>query len=226
MAGFQQEFELKLIQNSRRKLKIGPSFLLPIVAHEPISKAIQLTSLHTIFEKAEQGTLKNEKNMLIFKADTQATMRTKLILSILAFSVFSLHSLAQSPNEKEETLLTNMIQGVFEDIFTQLNAEKIPDYFTGDFMLIENGEIWNNDSTRNYVEKAKARTPQVKRENRFDFFSIEVKENIAWVSYHNYATFTSENSPARKIHWLETVIAVKTPEGWRIRLLHNSPGKD
>lgn len=155
-----------------------------------------------------------------------ASMRTKLILSIATFVVFSSTAFAQNQKEADVILLKKLIEGAFEDVLTQFKAEKITDYFTEDFILIENGEIWNNDSTRNYVERAKLRTPQAKRENRFDYFSIEVKGNIAWVSYHNYATFTTENSPPRKIHWLETVIAVKTDKGWRIRLLHNSPGKD
>ncbi len=153
-------------------------------------------------------------------------MSSKSLLLALCLFLVSPFPFAQGQEEKDEILLKNLIQGAFEDIFTRFDAEKIPDYFTGDFMLIENGEIWNNDSTRNYAERAKARTPQTKRENEFDFFSIEVKGDVAWVSYHNYATFTAENSPARKIHWLETVIAVKTDAGWRIRLLHNSPGKD
>ncbi|WP_168171870.1 nuclear transport factor 2 family protein [Algoriphagus sp. A40] len=150
-------------------------------------------------------------------------MKTRLILSIAAFAVFSSTAFAQS---QDEILLKKLIEGAFEDVLTQFKAEKIPDYFTEHFMLIENGEIWNNDSTRNYVERAKSRTPQAKRENRFDYFSIEVKGDVALVSYHNYATFTTENSPPRKIHWLETVVAVKTDAGWRIRLLHNSSGKE
>lgn len=153
-------------------------------------------------------------------------MMSKILFSAFFLVLIPQFSFAQSKSEKEETLLKNLIEGAFEDVLTQFKGEKIPDYFTEDFMLIENGEIWNNDSTRNYVQRAKSRTPQAKRENRFDYFSIEVKGDIAWVSYHNYATFTSENSPPRKIHWLETVIAVKTNAGWRIRLLHNSPGKE
>ncbi|MDI1323939.1 MAG: nuclear transport factor 2 family protein [Algoriphagus sp.] len=147
------------------------------------------------------------------------TILTFLLLFISSFS------LAQNQKEADILSLKKLVEDTFQDILTDFKSDKIGDYFTEDFILIENGEIWNNDSLRNYLEKGRLRTPKQIRENKFDFFNIEIKDDIAWVSYYNTATFTTENSPQRIITWIETLIAVRTEEGWRMKLLHNSLGK-
>lgn len=147
------------------------------------------------------------------------TILTFLLLFISSFS------LAQNQKEVDILSLKKLVEDTFQDILTDFKSDKIGDYFTEDFILIENGEIWNNDSLRNYLEKGRLRTPKQIRENKFDFFNIEIKDDIAWVSYYNTATFTTENSPQRIITWMETLIAVRTEEGWRMKLLHNSLGK-
>lgn len=147
--------------------------------------------------------------------------------TVLTFLLLIVSSLSFAQNQKEADILSlkKLVEDSFQDILTDLKSEKILDYYTEDFILIENGEIWNNDSVRNYLEKAMLRSPKPIRENKFDFFSMEIRDDIAWVSYYNTATFTTENSTPRIVNWLETIIAVRTKEGWRIKLLHNSPGK-
>lgn len=146
---------------------------------------------------------------------------------ILTFLLVFISSLSFAQNQKEADILSlkKLVEDSFQDILTDFKSEKIEDYFTKDFILIENGEIWNNDSVRNYLVKGRFRTPKPIRVNEFDFFNIEIKGDIAWVSYYNTARFTTENSPPRIVNWMETVIAIRTVEGWRIKLLHNSPGK-
>lgn len=145
----------------------------------------------------------------------------------LTFLLLFVSSLTFAQNQKEADILSlkNLVEDSFQDILTDLKSEKIADYYTEDFILIENGEIWNNDSVRNYLERARLRTPKPTRVNKFDFFKMEITDDVAWVSYYNTATFTTENSPPRIVNWLETVIAIRTEQGWRIKLLHNSAGK-
>jgi ketosteroid isomerase-like protein len=146
---------------------------------------------------------------------------------VLTFILLFVSYVSFAQNEKEDDILSlkKLVEESFQDLFTDLKSEKIADYYTDDFLLIENGEIWNNDSVRNYLAKARLRNPKPTRGNKFDFFKMEIMDDVAWVSYHNYATFTTENSPPRIIHWMETVIAIRTEKGWRIKLLHNSPGE-
>ncbi len=152
-------------------------------------------------------------------------MKQKNVL--LTFLLLFVYCFSFAQNQKEDDILSlkKLVEESFQDLFTDLKSERIANYYTYDFLLIENGEIWNNDSVRNYLEKARLRTPKSKRENKFDFFNIEIQENIAWVSYFNTAIFTTENFPPRIINWMETVIAIRTEKGWRIKLLHNSAGK-
>jgi ketosteroid isomerase-like protein len=152
-------------------------------------------------------------------------MKQKKVLLTFLLSFISFLSFAQNQKEADLLSLKKLVEDSFQDILTDFKSEKIADYYTEDFILIENGEIWNNDSVRNYLEKGRLRTPKPIRVNEFDFFNIEIKGDIAWVSYYNTARFTTENSPPRIVNWMETVIAVRTEEGWRIKLLHNSPGK-
>lgn len=83
-------------------------------------------------------------------------------LTILTFLLLFISSLSFAQNQKEAEILIlkKLVEVSFQDILTDFKSEKIADYYTEDFILIENGEIWNNDSVRNYLEKARLRTPK------------------------------------------------------------------
>ena len=131
-------------------------------------------------------------------------------------------SFSQVSIEKQKTELKNLIQQSFDEIWGDLNAATIEKYYTKDFLLLEHGEIWNNDTIANYFNKAKVKLPTPKRTNTIEVIDVKINGTTAWIAYHNYATFTVGTETTRKAYWLESATAILTKEGWRLDMLHST----
>jgi len=145
----------------------------------------------------------------------------KLLLAFLLFGV----TLSASAQTSDEEALQALIQDSFDHIWSELDAEKIPDYYLPDFLLLEHGEVWDNAFIATYFEGARTRPQRPIRTNRFEFIRTDVKGDMAWIAYHNYADFAIEGQDTRKAYWLESAVAVKTPQGWKLKMLHSTRGK-
>lgn len=129
-------------------------------------------------------------------------------------------------SETEKANIKNIIIESFDEIWSKLNAKNIDKYYTKDFVLLENGEVWNNDSIANYLDKAVLRKPSPTRINTIEIIEIKVSNKVAWVAYHNYATFSIDNKIIRNAHWLESATAILTENGWKLEMLHSTPIKN
>jgi ketosteroid isomerase-like protein len=143
----------------------------------------------------------------------------KLFLVILLLSGFS--SLAQSQS-KDETEIQNLIQNSFDELFSNLDAERLGDFYTDDFLLLEQGEIWDNAIILGYFERAIQNPNRPVRTNRFEFIQTKVEGNRGWVGYWNFATLSRDGQVIQELKWLESATAVKTDKGWRLDMLHST----
>jgi|SRR6218665_207212 len=135
---------------------------------------------------------------------------------------FTAVSLAQNPNKTDESRIKELIIASFDEIWSQLNSKNIDKYYTKDFLLLENGEVWNNDSISKYLNHAVLKKPIPKRVNSIEFIEVKVLNGMAWVAYKNKAVFTLENKPGRKALWLESATAILTAAGWKLQMLHST----
>lgn len=141
-----------------------------------------------------------------------------LLLSLIWFA--SVGFSQELPREGE---IERLVSDSFDAIWSGLDTSRISDYYTDDFLLLEDGEVWDNDAIMDYLEYASKNPKKLVRKNRFEFISTEVNGDMAWVAYHNHADFFENSEIVRKAHWLESAVAVKTPAGWRLRMLHSTP---
>jgi len=144
-----------------------------------------------------------------------------IILMILLTSI----SYGQSSIETDKYYIKNLIIESFDKIWSEMNSKNIDNYYTKDFLLLENGEVWNNDSISTYLNNAILKKPIPKRVNEIEFIKVKVLDGMAWVTYKNKATFSFENKIFSK-HWLESATAVLTENGWKLEMLHSSPTKN
>lgn len=91
---------------------------------------------------------------------------------------------------------------------------------TSDFILLEAGKIWNNDTLINRIKPLKE--TDFKRENKFDFFHTEQHGQVAWVSYWNQAIITKDGKNSI-FRWLESVVLNRESDKWKIRMMHSTP---
>lgn len=150
----------------------------------------------------------------------------RILVLILIFSISRLVLVGQPSFDADRELVKQVIIDSFEDVLTNLELDKINDYYTEDFLLLENGEVWNNDSIRHYLSRALANDSKPIRTNKFEFIDVKIDGNSAWVAYQNYATFTLDDEVVTQIHWLESATAIKTVQGWRLEMLHSTVVKN
>jgi len=146
----------------------------------------------------------------------------KRFYSIILMMFFKTILFSQVSNETDKTLIKNLVIESFDEIWAKLSSKNIDKYYTKDFLLLENGEVWNNDTIASYLNKAILRTPNPKRMNTIEIIEIKVTNKTAWVAYQNYATFTIDNKIIRKAHWLESATAILTENGWKLDMLHST----
>ena len=117
-----------------------------------------------------------------------------------------------------------VVTGMFEGI-AELNTLKISKFTTKDFLLLENGAIWNMDTVALKMEQAKKRFSDFKRNNSFDFFRTEIIDQMAWVSFFNQADIVADGMQ-RKVRWLESAVLIKEDGVWKIQLFHSTVLKE
>lgn len=135
---------------------------------------------------------------------------------------FTTLSFGQVSNETDKKLIKNLVMESFDEIWSKLNSKNIDKYYTKDFLLLENGEVWNNDTIANYLDKALLDKPNPTRINTIEIIDIKVGNKTAWVAYHNYATFSIDGKIVFKAHWLESATAILTDKGWKLDMLHST----
>jgi hypothetical protein len=135
---------------------------------------------------------------------------------------FTTLSFGQRSDETDKSQIKELIIKSFDEIWSKLNSKNIDKYYTKDFLLLENGEVWNNDSISKYLDKAILKKPISNRVNSIELIEIKVIKGIAWIAYRNQAIFSIENKIVRKAHWLESATAILTENGWKLDMLHSS----
>ncbi|MBC7524425.1 MAG: DUF4440 domain-containing protein [Flavobacterium sp.] len=140
--------------------------------------------------------------------------------------LFTTLAFGQVSKETDKTRIKNLVNASFNEIWSKLDSKNINKYYTKDFLLLENGEVWNNDSIANYLDNAIIRKPNPTRINKIEIIEIKVANRMAWVAYHNYATFSVDHKIIRKTHWLESATAILTENGWKLEMLHSTPIKN
>ena len=135
---------------------------------------------------------------------------------------FTTISFGQRAIRNEKSEIKELIIKSFDEIWSKLNSEKIDRYYTKDFLLLENGEVWNNDSISKYLDNAILKKPIPNRVNSIEFIEVKVLKGMAWVAYKNRAIFSVENKIIRKAYWLESATAILTENGWKLEMLHST----
>ena len=121
--------------------------------------------------------------------------------------------------QPEKDSIQIMIVRFFDGI-SELNEEKLRSTSTSDFLLLEDGEIWNMDTLVANVMWAKS-VKKFERINKFEFIRTDQDGNTAWVSYFNSADI-KVNDKQRIVKWLESAVLVKEKGRWKIKMLHST----
>ena len=123
-----------------------------------------------------------------------------------------------------EQAIHQLVIDAFDQVWSALDTNSLARLHTDDFLLLEHGEVWTNDSIINYQRRAMVGMLEqgYQRTNRMEFLTTEASCDLAWTAYHNYGTWTVGQDTTGQAHWLESAVAVKTAEGWKLKMLHST----
>ena len=135
---------------------------------------------------------------------------------LIFFLVISMKIFSQGKNDSIE-----IIQLLKDDYKTMVSNDikKHMGYCTDDYLLIENGEIWNMAKEVEYYKQNAQRV--IERRDNFDFKYIKISENTAYAVY-NLKSDISENGKLTQKNWNESVIFRKIDGKWKIALIHST----
>jgi len=148
-------------------------------------------------------------------------------LIVLGFTALSISTCTPPEQRKEITakekqIAKDLIQGAFDDLWAGVDSTKILTYHTEDFIVLENGEVWDNDRIKKYMRGQLADKNRAKRINIMDYISIDKYGSSMQIAYNNKAEFYVRDSLVGNGSWLESALAVKTKDGWRLKMMHST----
>jgi hypothetical protein len=147
-------------------------------------------------------------------------MKKAILLINLLF--LTIASLAQNTT-KNELIIKKLVIDSFNKMWSAMDTSKITKYHTQDFLLLENGEVWTNDSIANNFTSTLLREKIIpKRLNTIEFIDVKVSKDFAWVAYHNQAVWAIDEKIYGKARWLESAVAVKVNNIWKLQMLHST----
>jgi predicted enzyme related to lactoylglutathione lyase len=102
------------------------------------------------------------------------------------------------------------------------NADEHAQNCTADYLLIENGEVWDLPKELEYYHlKSGTKTT---RKDKFQFRNVKVYGNIGYAVYDLQSDII-ENGILKNYHWNESVMFRKLNNQWKIALIHSTPAK-
>ncbi|MGB3591569.1 MAG: nuclear transport factor 2 family protein [Nonlabens sp.] len=153
----------------------------------------------------------------------------KYLFITAAFWITSCNSPIKSPSaatslelgEKDVQLVEELVQNIFDEVWGAMDTTAVEKYHTNDFLLLEHGEVWDNNRIKDWAVRARASSAGMKRINSFERIKYSIAGDKIWLAYHNYATIKRDTT-ARKLQWLESVVAIKEEHQWKLELMHST----
>ena len=108
----------------------------------------------------------------------------------------------------------------FFEALSNRDSVSLKDNCTADILLFETGSTWNADTLILKAIILNTAT-DFKRTNSFDFINTAVADNTAWVTYNLHSEII-RNGKQATVQWMETIIAIKEKQKWKIKVLHST----
>jgi ketosteroid isomerase-like protein len=115
--------------------------------------------------------------------------------------------------EKLKQVLLNYFEGIKNRDF-----KKMIEATTDDFLVYEEGKVWNNDS----VFKEMKRLPYTTANFKFDNFKINIDSRSGHMSYFEQAQFVINDSTKFNLKFLGSAAFKKNEKGWKMSFLHST----
>lgn len=139
-------------------------------------------------------------------------------LLILVISLSRVVQAQQLLTKNQQDVQKTVIK--FFETLSNRDSVTLKSYCTEDVLFIEYGQVWNLDTLIRKAIRTNTAT-DFKRVNTLDFISTHVEKHTAWLTYNLHSEIVRDGKKTT-IHWLETIVAVKVKDRWKISVLHST----
>jgi len=139
-------------------------------------------------------------------------------LLILVLSLSRVVQAQQSLTRGQQAVQKTVID--FFEALSNRDSLNLKNYCTADILLVEYGQVWNLDTLIRKAIRTNTAS-DFKRINTLDFITSSVENKTAWTTYNLHSEIIREGKKISR-HWLETVVAVKVKNKWKIGVLHST----
>ena len=143
-----------------------------------------------------------------------------MTLAILVMGGLIIYSCQQNKTTDDPEKLKAVLTDYFDAIKTR-DFQKLKDLSTNDFVLFEDGKVFNNDSLISLISSM----PDATVDYKFENFVINVDHNTGNMRYYNYGEFTLNDTTQLSIKWLESATFKKIENDWKLEFLHSTVRK-
>ena len=119
-------------------------------------------------------------------------------------------------SEKLKSVLTEYTDGIKNRDLDKMNAVT-----TSDFVLFEDGKVFNNDSLVNFLNSFSKFSINYK----IDYLKINVDNNSGYMIYLNRGEMILNDTTKLTINWLESATFKKVADEWKLEFLHSTVRK-
>jgi ketosteroid isomerase-like protein len=142
-------------------------------------------------------------------------------MKIFSVSLFIIMGFAANAQSKDSTAIVKLLKSDYTtmgnwDIKTHINN------CTADYLLIEEGEVWNLEKEKQYYQSNAGRVLQ--RKDVFTFKKIRISGDMAYAVYFLKSEMTEKGVLTVKT-WNESAVFRKVGGQWKIALIHSTPSK-
>ena len=111
------------------------------------------------------------------------------------------------------------IEDWYSTFYTKQDKEKYRAMLTEDYLLLENGEIFDTEGDIGLMPKPE---DEYKRTDVFDFRSVKIQRDLAYAIYFLKTDINDKKKGKRHVEFLESAILRRNGSNWRVALLHST----
>jgi hypothetical protein len=123
------------------------------------------------------------------------------------------------PGVDDEAAVKRVISDYYSVFYRELDKQKYRALLTDDYLLLENGEIFDADAD---IAAMPAPGSGYQRTDAFRFRTVTIEGDTAWAVYFLTSNVTEGKDGPRTRKWLESAILRRSASTWRVAVLHST----
>ncbi|MCW3786439.1 nuclear transport factor 2 family protein [Plebeiibacterium sediminum] len=142
-------------------------------------------------------------------------MKTKNLLLMVGLGLlFSCQDMKKNDDPKVlEQLIISYFDGVKDKDLDKMNSVT-----TEDFVLFENGSVWNNDSLYNFLNQL----PPYVATFSFNNIHVNIGSEYGNINYFNHMDMVLNDTIEDNYDWIESASFKKVEGEWKMNFLHST----